>query len=57
MEALTRLCRERFEAFGTAGNAHAIRPLPMAEMARRYRGGALDRIAAARPPTRAPGGP
>jgi fructose-bisphosphate aldolase class II len=41
MEALTRLCRERFEAFGTAGNAHLIRPIPMDEMARRYAAGTL----------------
>ena len=34
-------CRERFEAFGTAGNAARIRPRSMAEMARRYAGGEL----------------
>ena len=41
MEALTRLCRERFEAFGTAGNAARIRPIPLDEMAKRYASGAL----------------
>ena len=42
MDALRDLCRERFEQFGTAGNASRIRPIPLAEMARRYRSGALD---------------
>ena len=46
MDALTQLCRARFEAFGTAGNAHAIRPIPMDEMARRYAAGASGRPAA-----------
>jgi fructose-bisphosphate aldolase class II len=42
MEAMGQVCRERFEAFGTAGQAGAIRALPLAEMAARYRSGALD---------------
>jgi fructose-bisphosphate aldolase class II len=41
MDALRDLCRERFEQFGTAGNASRIKPVPLAEMARRYRTGAL----------------
>ena len=41
MDQLRQLCRERFEAFGTAGNAARIRPRSMAEMARRYAGGEL----------------
>ncbi len=48
MEALTRLCRARFEAFGTAGNAHAIRVIPMDEMAARYASGSLGAAQAAR---------
>lgn len=49
MEALKALCRERFEAFGTAGNASRITVVPMDEMARRYRAGSLDpQTAAAR---------
>ncbi|MDE2335004.1 MAG: fructose-bisphosphate aldolase class II [Rhodospirillales bacterium] len=36
MEAMRRLCRERFEAFGTAGQAPSIRVKPMSEMARHY---------------------
>jgi fructose-bisphosphate aldolase class II len=42
MDALERLCAERFEQFGTAGKASSIRPLSLAEMARRYRSGTLD---------------
>ncbi|MFT4151321.1 MAG: fructose-bisphosphate aldolase class II [Paracoccaceae bacterium] len=41
MDALTRLCRDRFEAFGTAGNASRIKPIPLDEMAKRYASGAL----------------
>jgi fructose-bisphosphate aldolase class II len=49
MEAMQKVCAERFEAFGTAGNAPKIKPIPMAEMARRYAEGSLDpRIGAAR---------
>ena len=42
MDALRDLCRERFEQFGTAGHASRIKVIPLAEMARRYRKGALD---------------
>jgi fructose-bisphosphate aldolase class II len=42
MDALRDLCRERFEQFGTAGHASRIKVVPLAEMARRYRSGALD---------------
>jgi fructose-bisphosphate aldolase class II len=42
MDAMSSLCRRRFEQFGTAGNAARIKPLPMADMARRYATGALD---------------
>src|ERR1700739_658580 len=42
MDALRELCRERFEQFGTAGNASRIKPIPLADMARRYRSGVLD---------------
>ena len=36
MEMMATVCRQRFEAFGTAGQAARIRPLPLAEMAGRY---------------------
>jgi fructose-bisphosphate aldolase class II len=42
MDALAVLCKERFEQFGTAGNASRIKVLPLSEMAKRYRGGSLD---------------
>lgn len=42
MDAMRDLCRERFEAFGTAGNASRIKPIPLAEMARRYAAGLLS---------------
>ena len=42
MDAMRKLCKQRFEEFGTAGQAPKIRPLPLAEMAKRYRSGALD---------------
>jgi fructose-bisphosphate aldolase class II len=41
MDALAKLCRERFEPFGTAGQAARITPIPLAEMARRYANGSL----------------
>ncbi len=42
MDALRDLCRERFEQFSTAGNASKIKVIPLPEMAKRYRSGALD---------------
>lgn len=41
MDAMRDLVRERFEAFGTAGNASRIKPIPMAEMAKHYAAQAL----------------
>jgi fructose/tagatose bisphosphate aldolase len=42
MNALTVLCRERFEQFGAAGNAVRLNVTPLSEMASRYRSGRLD---------------
>ena len=42
MAALEQLCAQRFEDFGTAGQASSIKPVPLAEMARRYKAGRLD---------------
>ena len=42
MDAMRDLCRDRFEAFGTAGNATKIKVIPMDEMAKRYASGSLD---------------
>ena len=41
MDAMRDLCRERFEAFGTAGHASAIKVIPLDDMARRYKAGTL----------------
>jgi fructose-bisphosphate aldolase class II len=40
--AMEKLCKERFEQFGTAGQAGKIRPTPLRDMAARYRSGELD---------------
>ncbi len=42
MDALRDLCRDRFERFGTAGNASKIKVIPLDEMAKRYAAGQLD---------------
>lgn len=42
LDAMEQLCRDRFEAFGAAGQASRITPLPLAAMAERYRSGVLD---------------
>jgi fructose-bisphosphate aldolase class II len=42
MDAMSKVCKARFEAFGTAGNASKIKVVPMSEMAKRYASGALD---------------
>jgi fructose-bisphosphate aldolase class II len=39
--AAQSLCEERFEAFGCAGMAERIRPMPLEAMARRYQGAAI----------------
>jgi fructose-bisphosphate aldolase class II len=36
------VCEERYESFGTAGNASKIKPLPLTAMAQRYDSGELD---------------
>ena len=42
MEAMSKVCKARFEAFGTAGNAQRIKVMPMSEMAKLYASGSLD---------------
>jgi fructose-bisphosphate aldolase, class II len=41
MEAMRAVCKQRFEEFGTAGQAGKIKPLPLAAMAKRYAKGEL----------------
>ena len=42
MDAMRDLCRDRFEAFGTAGNAAKIKVVAQDDMAARYAKGLLD---------------
>ncbi len=42
MDALEALCLDRFERFGTAGNAEKITPIELDDMAKRYADGSLD---------------
>ena len=42
MEAMTKLCKQRLEEFGTAGHAARIKPMSVAAMAKRYAKGELD---------------
>jgi fructose-bisphosphate aldolase class II len=44
MEAMSALCRQRFEEFGAAGNASSIKIIPLADMAKRYKSGALGPV-------------
>jgi fructose-bisphosphate aldolase class II len=40
--AMQALCEERYEQFGTAGQAGRIKPIPLPDMAARYHDGGLD---------------
>jgi fructose-bisphosphate aldolase, class II len=42
MQAMQKLCKDRYEAFGTAGNASKIKVIPAADMAKRYAKGELN---------------
>jgi fructose-bisphosphate aldolase, class II len=44
MDALEKLCAQRFEEFGTAGQAGLLKVTTMADMARRYASGSLDPV-------------
>jgi fructose-bisphosphate aldolase, class II len=46
MVSLTALCAQRFEEFGTAGQAPKLSPLPLKSMATRYAKGDLDPVGA-----------
>jgi fructose-bisphosphate aldolase class II len=41
MDAMQALCKQRFEEFGTAGQASKIKPLSLSKMAKRYASGEL----------------
>ncbi len=42
LDAMEKLCRERLEAFGAAGQASKIKVVAISDMAKRYQSGALD---------------
>lgn len=42
MEAMQKVCEARYQEFGAAGHASEIKPIPLAEMAKLYKSGALD---------------
>lgn len=42
MEAMRKVCVQRFEEFGAAGHGDRITPLPLSVMAKRYSGGELS---------------
>lgn len=46
MEEMDKLCLDRFERFGTAGNASKIDVIDMDDMAKRYASGSLDPVVA-----------
>ena len=41
MDEMQKLCQDRFERFGTAGNAFKIKAIPLDDMAKRYADGSL----------------
>jgi len=42
MAAMEKICALRYEQFGAAGQASKIKVIPLSEMAKRYKSGALD---------------
>jgi fructose-bisphosphate aldolase class II len=42
MQAMSEICVARYEAFGTAGHASKIKPIPLERMSERYERGELD---------------
>ena len=45
-EAAKKICIQRYEQFGTAGQADKIKPIPMADIAAKYASGALQQVVA-----------
>ncbi len=42
MDAMQKICEARYEAFGAAGRASKIKPISLADMAKRYQSGELN---------------
>ncbi|MCK9511915.1 MAG: fructose-bisphosphate aldolase class II [Pigmentiphaga sp.] len=45
-EAAKKICIQRYEQFGTAGQADKIKPIPLSEIATRYASGELQQVVA-----------
>jgi fructose-bisphosphate aldolase class II len=43
-KAMQQICKDRYEAFGTAGNASKITPISLADMTELYAKGKLDPV-------------
>ena len=43
-EAAKKICLARYEAFGCAGRAAQIKPIPLEKMAERYKSGELNQV-------------
>ena len=43
-KGMKQICKDRYEAFGTAGNAAKIKPLTLEQMTARYASGELDPV-------------
>jgi len=43
-DAMHGICKSRYEAFGTAGNASKIRAVSLEDMTDKYASGALDQV-------------
>ena len=43
-DAMEKVCADRFDAFGTSGQADKIKIIPISEMADRYASGSLDPV-------------
>ena len=41
---MQQICKDRYEAFGTAGNASKIKPISLADMTELYAKGKLDPV-------------
>ena len=44
MEEMQKVCEARYEQFGAAGMASKIKPISLADMAKRYKSGELDHM-------------
>ena len=43
-DAMYGICKSRYEAFNTAGNASKMKPISLEDMTDRYESGSLDQV-------------